>query len=288
MTMPHVEGFFDEVTFTVSYVVSDPATRRAVIIDPVLDFDPATGRTGTASADRLLRHVAANQLGVDWILDTHVHADHLTAMAYLRAETGARTGVGARVADVQHAFYHLFNLDEPALDAQVFDHMFDDNEAFSFGDQRGRVMFAPGHTAGCVAYLIGDACFVGDTLFMPDYGTARTDFPGADAGVLYDSIRRILSLPGATRLFMCHDYKAPGRDVFAWETTVAEQRATNVHINDAVARDEFVALRKQRDAGLAAPRLIFPALQVNIRAGNLPEPEDNGLRYLKIPLNAPT
>lgn len=286
MTQPTVRGFFDEPTFTITYVVSDPGTRRAVIVDPVLDFDPASGRTSTSSADEVITYVKANDLGIDWILETHVHADHLTGAPYLRDKLGGKTAIGENVATVQEVFKGVFNLKDLATDGSQFDHLFADDETFAVGNIEARVIATPGHTPACITYVIGDAAFVGDTLFMPDFGSARTDFPGGDAAQLYDSIRRILSLPDDTRLFMCHDYKAPGRDEYAWETSVAEQRASNVHINDSVSKEQFVEFREGRDAQLGMPKLILPSLQINLRAGGLPEPEDNDIRYLKLPLDA--
>ena len=285
MAQPDVSAFFDEATFTVTYVVSDPATGRAAVIDPVLDFDPASGRTATTSADRVIAHVGENDLGIDWILETHVHADHLSGAPYLREKLGGKAAIGKNVTAVQETFKGVFNLKDLATDGSQFDHLFSDGESFAVGDIPGRVIATPGHTPACITYLIGDAAFVGDTLFMPDFGSARTDFPGGSALLLYESIQKILALPGDTRLFMCHDYKAPGRDEFAWETSVAEQKANNIHINETVSRDEFVKMRESRDSQLGMPKLILPSLQVNLRAGELPEPEDNDVRYLKIPLN---
>ncbi len=286
MTKPDVSGFFDEATFTITYVVSDPDTGRAAIIDPVLDFDPASGRTSTDSADRVIEHVTDKGLAIDWILETHVHADHLTGAPYLRAKLGGRGAIGNNVTAVQKVFKGVFNLKDLATDGGQFDHLFADGETFSIGNIEARVLATPGHTPACITYVIGDAAFVGDTLFMPDFGSARTDFPGGDATQLYESIQKILALPDDTRLFMCHDYKAPGRDVYAWETSVAEQRANNIHINDDVSKEDFIEFRVGRDAQLGMPKLILPSLQVNLRAGELPEPEDNDIRYLKIPLDA--
>ena len=286
MPKPDVSAFFDAATFTITYVVSDPATGRAAIIDPVLDFDPASGRTSTKSADEIVALVENENLGVDWILETHVHADHLSGAPYLREKLGGKSAIGANVTAVQEAFKGVFNLKDLATDGSQFDHLFEDNEALEIGSIAGRIIATPGHTPACITYVIGDAAFVGDTLFMPDFGSARTDFPGGDATQLYESIQKILSLPDDTRLFMCHDYKAPGRDVYAWETSVAEQRANNIHINDAVSKDEFVEMREGRDSQLGMPKLILPSLQVNLRAGRFPEPEDNDISYLKIPLDA--
>ncbi|MDJ0711095.1 MAG: MBL fold metallo-hydrolase [Woeseiaceae bacterium] len=286
MTKPNVHGFFDEATFTITYVVSDPRTKRAAIVDPVLDFDPASGRTSTTSADAVVEFVTANDLDIVWILETHVHADHLTGAPYLRDRLGGKAAIGSQVVAVQETFKGVFNLKDLATDGSQFDHLFGDGETFNIGDIEGKVLATPGHTPACVSYVIGDAAFVGDTLFMPDFGSARTDFPGGDAAQLYESIRKILALPSDTRLFMCHDYKAPGRDEFAWETSVAEQRADNIHINDSVSKEQFVEFRETRDAQLSMPKLILPSLQINLRAGALPEPEDNDIRYLKLPLDA--
>jgi glyoxylase-like metal-dependent hydrolase (beta-lactamase superfamily II) len=286
MSKPEEHAFFDEATITVTYVVSDSDSRRTAIIDPVLDFDPASGRTSTSSADEVIAYVEGNELEIDWILESHVHADHLSGAPYLKQKLGGTTAIGADVSAVQEAFKGIFNLKDLDADGSQFDHLFTDGESFKVGDLDAQALATPGHTPACITYVIGDAAFVGDTLFMPDFGSARTDFPGGSATQLYDSIRRILALPEETRLFMCHDYKAPGRDEFAWETTVAEQRASNIHISDEVSRDDFVAMREGRDAQLGMPKLILPALQVNLRAGQLPDPEDNDIRYLKIPLDA--
>ena len=285
MIRPDVRAFHDAATFTITYVVSDPVTRQAAVIDSVLDFDPASGRTSTASADNVVGCVEKNGLEVVWILETHVHADHLSAAPYLQERLGGTAAIGAHVTRVQETFKPIFNLKDLATDGSQFGHRFAEGDTFSIGELDARVIATPGHTPACMTYVIGDAAFVGDTLFMPDYGTARCDFPGGSAAQLYDSIQKILSLPDDTRLFMCHDYKAPGRDEFAWETTVAEQRANNVHINDTVSKDEFVRTREGRDAELGMPKLILPSLQINLRAGQLPSPEDNDVRYLKIPLD---
>jgi glyoxylase-like metal-dependent hydrolase (beta-lactamase superfamily II) len=286
MPKPDVSAFHDEATFTITYVVSDPATSRAAVVDPVLDFDLASGRTSTQSADEVIAHITANNLSVDWILETHVHADHLSGAPYIREKLGGRAAIGADVTTVQETFKGVFNLKDLATDGSQFDQLFADGETLMVGDIKGSVIATPGHTPACVTYVIGDAAFVGDTLFMPDFGSARTDFPGGSATQLYDSIQKILALPDETRLFMCHDYKAPGRDTYAWETSVAEQRKANIHINDDVAKKEFVEMREGRDSQLGMPKLILPSLQVNLRAGHLPDPEDNDIRYLKIPLNA--
>jgi glyoxylase-like metal-dependent hydrolase (beta-lactamase superfamily II) len=277
---PDVVGFFDEETFTVSYVVADPATRNCAIIDSVLDFDPASGRTRHRAADRISAHVAAQGLAVEWVLETHVHADHLSACAHLKAKFGAPLGIGEHVATVQRTFARVFDTGaEIARDGSQFGRLFKDGDAFAIGDLPARVMHTPGHTPACISYLIGDAVFVGDTLFMPDYGTARCDFPGGDPATLYRSIRRLFDLPPATRMFLCHDYKAPGRDAYVWETTVGEQRAKNVHIHDGITETEFVAMRTERDTKLTMPKLILPAVQVNMDAGRVP-------KFLKIPVDA--
>ena len=285
MTHPDVQAFHDEATFTVTYVVSDSATQKAAIVDPVHDFDAASGRISTQSADAVIDFVRDRNLEVDWILETHVHADHLSGAPYVQEQLGGKIAIGASVGAVQETFKRIFNLEDLATDGSQFDRLFADGDTFSIGSIEAHVIATPGHTPACVTYVIGDTAYVGDTLFMPDFGTARTDFPGGSAAQLYDSIQRILALPDATRLFMCHDYKAPGREEFAWETNVAEQRASNIHINDAVAKDAFVDMRESRDSELGMPKLILPSLQVNLRAGHLPPPEDNGTRYLKIPLD---
>ena len=284
MQQPDVKAFFDENTYTVTYVVA--VSDAAAIIDPVLDYNAASGRTGTQSADAVIDYVKAKGLEVEWILETHVHADHLSAAQYLKTQLGGRIGIGADVATVQNTFKGIFNMTDLAIDGSQFDQLFIDGDSFRIGDVEGQVLHTPGHTPACVTYVIGDAAFVGDTLFMPDFGTARTDFPGGSAQTLYRSIQRILSLPDDTRLFMCHDYKAPGRDEYRWETTVAEQRDRNVHIGAGVSEDQFVEFREARDAQLGMPALILPSLQANIRAGDLPEPEDNGVRYFKVPIDA--
>ena len=286
MKKPDVKAFFDEATFTVTYIVSDPATRKAAVIDPVLDFDPASGRTSTKSADKVIGYVGQQGLEVDWILETHVHADHLSGAPYVQKQLGGKTAIGAGVTSVQKTFKDVFNAADLATDGSQFDQLCMDGDTFAIGDIEARVIATPGHTPACVTYVIGDSAYVGDTLFMPDFGTARTDFPGGSAQLLYQSIRKILALPKDTRLFMCHDYKAPGRDVYAWETTVAEQRDHNVHIDKTVTEATFVERRERRDKQLGMPKLLLPAIQVNIRAGELPAPEDNDIRYLKIPLDA--
>ena len=282
----HIEPFFDPATFTYSYVVSDPQTRQCAVIDSVLDYDPASGRTSHATAQRLVDYVCEQDLKVQWLLETHVHADHLSAAPYLRQQLGGQLAIGDRITVVQDTFGKLFNAGtEFATDGNQFDHLFKDGETFSVGNLQARALHTPGHTPACMTYLIGDAGFVGDTLFMPDYGTARCDFPGGSAHTLYQSIRKLFALPGETRLFMCHDYKAPGRDDYRYETTVAEQREHNVHVHEGISEDDFVAMRSQRDATLGMPTLILPSVQVNMRAGALPPAEGNGTRYLKIPLD---
>jgi glyoxylase-like metal-dependent hydrolase (beta-lactamase superfamily II) len=283
---PHVEAFFDSATFTVSYVVHDPETLTAAIIDPVLDFSTRNARTGTTSADALLAHVAARGLKLAWLLETHAHADHLSAAHYLREKTGVPVVIGSHIVAVQQAFAALYEADDVTLDGSQFDRLVADGDTLPLGALDIRVLHTPGHTPACVTYLIGDAAFVGDTLFMPDYGTARSDFPGGSAADLYSSIRRILALPGETRMFVGHDYLPAGRAQYRWETTVAEQNAANVHIREGIGEAEFVAMRQARDATLEAPALILPSLQVNIRAGALPPPSAGGHVYLKLPVNA--
>lgn len=287
-TKPIIDAFFDEATYTVTYLVTDPETRRAAIVDPVLDYDHKSGKASTASAERVLAKVAERQASIDWILETHAHADHLTAAPLLKSRTGARVVIGEHIRDVQKIFRKVFNASDVSDDGREFDRLVADGETLPLGNLAIEVMHLPGHTPADVAYRIGDAVFVGDTIFMPDYGTARADFPGGDAATLYRSIRRLLSLPAETRLFMCHDYKAPGRDRYAWETSVADERARNVHVHDGVTEAEFVAMRKKRDDTLAAPVLLLPSVQVNIRAGHLPPPDDNGQSYLRIPVKLVT
>jgi len=283
---PDVRGFFDPATHTVTYLVSDPATGQAAIIDPVLDFDAPSARTSTRSIDAVMAALRSEALTLALVLETHAHADHLTAAAHLRATTGVSIGIGGRITQVQSAFAPLFGADDVRLDGAIFDHLYADGDAFALGDLNVEVIHTPGHTPACVSYRIGDAVFTGDTLFMPDYGTARTDFPGGDARTLYRSIQRLLSLPDETRVFVGHDYLPQGRTDYRFETTVAEQRAHNIHIGGGVSEDAFVAMREARDATLGAPQLILPSLQVNIRAGDLPPPDANGQRYLRLPLNA--
>ena len=284
---PEIASFFDPATFTVTYVVHDPATREAAIVDSVLDFDPSSGRTRTASADAVIDYVTSHNLKVIWLLETHAHADHFSAAPYLQEKLGGKIAIGADIVTVQQVFGKLFNAGtEFARDGSQFDALFKDGDTFTIGNLPVTVMHVPGHTPACIAYVVGEAVFVGDTMFMPDYGTARADFPGGDARTLFRSLRRILSLPAETRLFMCHDYLPKGRTEYVWETTVAAEREGNIHAHDGITEDEFVAMREARDATLDMPRLILPSVQVNMRAGHLPPPDDNGVVYLKLPVNA--
>ena len=283
---PQVKSFFDEPTFTVSYVVSDAATKKAAIIDSVWNIDHAAGRTSFESADQIVAYVEAEGLSIEWILETHAHADHLSAAPYLQEKLGGRLVIGREIVTVQGVFGKIFNEGtEFARDGSQFDRLLDDGDMLMIGDIPLLALHVPGHTPADMAYVIGDALFTGDTMFMPDYGSARADFPGGDARHLYRSVRRLMQLPDATRVFLCHDYKAPNRDDYVWETTMLAERTGNVHIHEGVTEDQFVEMRTQRDATLSMPKLILPALQVNIRAGHLPEPEDNGVRYLKLPLD---
>ncbi|MBY0338097.1 MAG: MBL fold metallo-hydrolase [Acetobacteraceae bacterium] len=287
MTRPEIRAFFDEATNTVSYLVWDPTTRTAAVVDPVLDWDQKAGTADTSSADAILAAARAEGLRVDWVLETHAHADHLTAAPWIKAKTGARIGIGEHIREVQRIFRPVFAAEDMREDGGDFDHLFRDGERFTIGTLPVEVMHLPGHTPACIAYRVGaDDVFVGDTIFMHDYGTARADFPGGDARTLYRSIRRLLSLPPTTRLWMCHDYKAPGRDHFAWQSTVAEQRAQNPHVKDGQTEEAFVAFRTARDAKLSAPTLLLPSIQVNIRAGRFPPAEANGVRYLRVPVTA--
>lgn len=284
---PTIAGFFDEATYTISYVVHDPATKEAAIIDSVLDYAPNSGRTSFGSADLIIEYVETNDLKVTWLIETHAHADHISAAPYLQEKLGGKLSIGKDIIRVQDVFGKLFNAGTDfERDGSQFDHLFTDGETFKVGELEGIALHVPGHTPADMAFIIGDAAFVGDTIFMPDFGTARADFPGGDARQLFRSIRRLLSLPDDTRLFLCHDYKAPGRDVYAWETTVKQQREENVHVKDGVTEEEFVEMRTTRDKTLDMPTLIMPSVQVNIRGGRLPEPEDNGVSYIKIPVNA--
>ena len=285
MQKPTIQSFFDPATFTVTYVVADPVRKRAAIIDSVLDYDPKSGRTSHTSADQVVAHVKQAGLTVDWLLETHAHADHLSAAPYLQAQLGGGIGIGQHIREVQGVFKKVFNAKDMNTEGAEFDHLFEDGQKFKIGDLEVRVMHTPGHTPACLTYVVGQDAFVGDTLFMPDYGTARCDFPGGDAATLYQSIQKVLALPPQTRLHLCHDYPPAGREA-TWETTVADQRAHNIHVHDGVTEADFVALRTARDKTLAMPVLILPAVQVNVRAGHMPPPEDNGVVYLKIPVNA--
>ena len=286
MQRPIVTCFFDEVTSTASYVVQDPASHACAIIDSVLDYDAAGGRTSRMSADLIVDFIKRNGLRVAWLLETHAHADHLSAAPYLQDSLGGKLAIGREIIWVQTVFGKIFNTGADfARDGSEFDHLFDDGDSFSIGNLRATALHVPGHTPADLAYVIGDAVFTGDTLFMPDYGTARADFPGGDARQLYRSIRRLMALPDETRLFLCHDYKAPGREEFVWETTIGAEKSSNVHVREGVGEDDFVTMRMLRDATLGMPKLILPSIQVNMRGGHLPEPEKNGTRYLKIPLD---
>lgn len=286
---PHrltVKAFFDEPTFTASYVVHDPATHKAAIIDSVCDFDQPSGRTSFVSADAMIAYVKETGLTVEWILETHAHADHLSAAPYLKEKLGGKIAIGSKITTVQSVFAKIFNEgDDFPCDGSQFDNLFEDGDSFTIGSIRAVALNVPGHTPADMAYIIGDAAFVGDTMFMPDYGSARADFPGGDARTLFRSIRRLMQLPAETRVFLCHDYKAPQRDEFVWETTIGAQRTGNVHVHEGITEDGFVDMRTKRDATLGMPRLILPSIQINIRAGHLPEPDSNGTRYLKLPLN---
>ena len=281
---PEIQAFFDEPTNTVSYLVWDPATREGVVIDPVLNFDHRSGEATVEAADAMLAEAKRRGIKIGMVLETHAHADHLSGAPYIKLKTGAKVAIGEHIRDVQRIFRPVFNATDVSGDGSEFDHLFKDGERFKIGQLDAEVLYTPGHTPACVSYKIGDAVFIGDTMFMPDFGTARADFPGGDARMLYRSIHRILSLPPQTRLYMCHDYKAPGRDKYAWETTVGEERARNVHVHEGISEDEFVKMRTTRDATLAAPLLLLPSIQVNMRAGKLPPAEANGVRYLKVPV----
>lgn len=284
--LPKVKAFFDEPTNTFSYVVQDPTSTACAIIDSVLDFDYASSRTDVRSANEIIAYIKTENLQVEWILETHVHADHLSAAPYLQDALGGKTGIGAMITRVQETFGKAFNAGtEFARDGSQFDQLFEEGDHFAIGNMEGYVLHTPGHTPACLSYVIGDTVFVGDTLFMPDYGTARCDFPGGDARTLYHSIQKVLSLPSETRIFLCHDYKAPGRDAYVYETSVAEQRQYNIHVHDGISEAEFVRMRTERDATLAMPTLILPSVQVNMRAGEMPPAEENGQVYLKIPVN---
>ncbi len=284
MSTPQIKAFFDEPTNTVSYLVWDPQTNKAAVIDPVLDYDHKSGKASTRSADAILAEAAEMGLEIVWVLESHAHADHLSGAPYIKIKTGAKVAIGERIREVQKIFRPVFNAEDVSGDGSEFDHLFKDGETFHIGEIMGEVIATPGHTPACISYKFGDAVFVGDTLFMPDFGTARADFPGGDARQLFRSIHRLLSLPGKTRLFMCHDYKAPGRDDYAWETTVEEERERNIHVGGGKSEDDYVAMREARDATLAAPNLLMPSIQVNMRAGKLPPAEVNGVSYLKVPV----
>lgn len=283
---PAVHGFFDEATNTITYVVVEPEGRACAVIDSVLDFDYASGHTDTRSADAVIAFINKENLDLKWILETHVHADHLSAAPYIQERLGGKIGIGDRITVVQETFGKVFNEGTRfQRDGSQFDQLFQDGDSLHIGQMRCDVLHTPGHTPACLTYVIGDAAFVGDTLFMPDFGTARCDFPGGSAEVMFDSVQKILALPESTRIFVGHDYKAPGRETFAWESTVGDQKALNVHVGAGKSKEDFVAMRQTRDATLAMPRLIVPSLQVNMRAGHMPEPEDNGVSYLKVPIN---
>jgi glyoxylase-like metal-dependent hydrolase (beta-lactamase superfamily II) len=285
---PQIRAFFDQATNTISYLVSDPATRRAAVIDPVLDFDQRDGTVDVRSVEAILAAANEDKLAIEWVLETHAHADHLSGAPYIKSRTGAMIGIGEHIKDVQRIFRPVFNAEDLRTDGSDFDRLFADGETFAIGELVVEVLHTPGHTPADLSYKIGDAVFVGDTLFMPDYGTARADFPGGDARQLYRSIQRLLKLPDETRLFMCHDYKAPGRDDYAWETTVRDEREHNVHLRGGVTEEAFVAMRQSRDATLSAPTLLLPSIQVNIRAGRFPKAESNGVHYLQLPVRPRT
>ncbi|WP_417876996.1 MBL fold metallo-hydrolase [Vibrio sp.] len=283
---PNVYEFFDPKTSTYSYVVTDSSSQQCAVIDSVLDYDPSSGRTSYQSADKLIEFVRESRLEVEWILETHVHADHLSAAPYIKQKLGGKVSLGDKITLVQNTFGKLFNAGSDfAMDGSQFDHLFTDQETFTLGNLEAKAIHTPGHTPACMAYIIGNCVFVGDTLFMPDYGTARCDFPGGDAATLYQSIQKLFTLPDETRVFMCHDYKAPNREEYLCETTIGEERLHNIHVNQEIAEHQFVEMREKRDATLNMPTLILPSVQVNMRAGELPPAEDNGVRYLKIPLN---
>ena len=285
LVKPVIHAFFDEPTNTVSYLVADPETKRAAVIDPVLDYDHKSGKGSAKSADAILAKAADEGLAIDWVFETHAHADHLSGAPYIKIKTGAKVAIGERIREVQKIFRPIFNAMDVSGDGSEFDRLFKDGDTFEIGNLKGEVLATPGHTPACVSYKLGDAVFVGDTLFMPDYGTARADFPGGDARTLYRSIRKLVAMPAETRLFMCHDYlPKEGRKVFAWETTVGEELAHNIHVHEGVNEDDFVAMRSARDTTLPAPTLLLPSIQVNIRAGKLPPADDDGVHYLKIPV----
>lgn len=283
---PEVHSYFDENTNAACYILKDPSSNACAVVDSILDFDVASGRTHTAHADMLIREIQSNDWSLDWVIETHVHADHLSAAPYLAEQIGGKIAIGANIESVQKVFGKIFNAGtEFQMDGSQFDSLFQDEDIFQIGNMPVTVMHTPGHTPACVTYVVGDSAFIGDTLFMPDFGTARADFPGGSAKDLYNSIQRILALPDETRLFLCHDYKAPGRDEFCWETTVAEEKANNIHVGGGKSEEEFVSFRTARDAKLSMPRLIIPSIQVNMRAGQMPPPEEDGDVYLKVPIN---
>ena len=287
MSRPTVKAFFDNDTNTVSYVVTDPQTRHCAIVDSVLDYDPKAGRTRHDSASQIVAYVKQEGLTVDWLLETHVHADHLSAAPWIQQQVGGKLAIGEHIRTVQDTFGKVFNAGtEFARDGRQFDHLFADGDTYKIGNIEARAIHTPGHTPACMSHVIGDAVFVGDTLFMPDYGTARCDFPGGDARTLYQSVQKLLALPDDTRMFLCHDYLPESRSEYQWETTVGDQRRHNIHVHEGVSEQEFVSMREKRDATLDMPRLILPSVQINMRAGHLPPEEDNGISYLKIPLNA--
>ena len=283
---PEVFSYFDETTNAACYILKDPLSNSCAVIDSILDFDLAAGRITTKHADMLIRDIQKKELDLEWIIETHVHADHLSAAPYLAQQLGGKIAIGSNIGTVQEVFGKIFNAGtEFQMDGSQFDRLFSDNDKFEIGSLDVKVIHTPGHTPACVTYIVGDSAFIGDTLFMPDFGTARADFPGGSAGDLYNSIQKILSLPDETRLFLCHDYKAPGRENFAWETTVKEQKETNVHVGGGKSKKEFVDFRTKRDSQLSMPKLIIPSIQTNMRAGNLPPAEDDGTQFLKIPIN---
>lgn len=286
VTKPEVTGFFDDATNTISYVITDPATRKCAVLDSLLDYDAASGRTSTKSAEEIVAFVKDNGLEVEWIIDTHVHADHLTAAPFIKQQLGGTTGIGEHISTVQRVFGEIFNEGQSFhTDGSQFDHLFKDGERYKIGSIEAYAIHTPGHTPACMSHVIGDAVFVGDTLFMPDFGTARCDFPGGDSGTLYDSIQKLFALPDETRVFLCHDYKTDERKDFIWETTIGAQREENIHVKTGTSRDDFIKMRDARDATLAMPHLILPSVQINMRAGEMPPPEDNGVSYMKVPIN---
>lgn len=283
---PDVTGFFDEATNTISYVVADHATQRCAVVDSLLDYDAASGRTSTESAEKIVAFVKEKGLTVNWVIDTHVHADHLTAAPFIKQQLGGTTGIGEQISTVQRVFSQIFNEGQSFhTDGRQFDHLFKDGESYKIGSIEAHAIHTPGHTPACMSHVIGDAVFVGDTLFMPDFGTARCDFPGGDSGTLYDSIQKLFALPDETRVFLCHDYKAVGRENFIWETSIGDQKLNNIHVKTGTTRNEFIKMRDERDTTLGMPHLILPSVQINMRAGEMPPSEDNGTSYMKVPIN---